>query len=595
MSDVAITELEELTAEKVSGVGNPANGTPWLLLKASEPEPIDNAPAQPGPSSEADAIEDEMTKAVDALGLLHDYAAKGTVTASELAEVQSFIDGLGKETVEKAKLKAKERNALPDSAFAYIDSHGGRHLPVQDAAHVRNALARFDQTHFESAEAKAKAHRKIVARAKELGVEVEKGSPGVPDEATETPTENGHVDDAGRSGLAGPETAGVRHPHGDPSFALGGESTYEIPVEGRVTDHPAEPGRINRGGGMEVGKQWEIEVVGKDNWLSRENPTPAEETTPGDTAWETYDAETLDGVARGLAAAAQAVEAIRTREAIEAISGNPSEWLDAYQLDCAGADIASALALVAALAYHEQAAEHGAEKAGRRHSARDLAMLRAARDHLNDLLGEHDKPAGDGAKASEEEDIMTTVTKEELAQTIAKASKQGFMEALVDQRKAAKKAERKAAKAAKKQAKKNANNGGDITAGEENAAVHSTHDADDVASVGGGETPSIAKSGGKNKLVKEVAELRGLVEKMASRPRSGGPVLDGVARGAFPASEGRLTETVTKSENSEIERLAKELDEVSKRPGPENAAKASEISQQLTLARLREAHAHGLI
>src|SRR5256886_1160152 len=36
-------------------------------------------------------------------------------------------------------LGAKERAKLPDSAFAYIDSHGKRRLPIHDAAHVRNA------------------------------------------------------------------------------------------------------------------------------------------------------------------------------------------------------------------------------------------------------------------------------------------------------------------------------------------------------------------------------------------------------------------------------------------------------------------------
>jgi hypothetical protein len=39
-----------------------------------------------------------------------------------------------------ASLGAKERAQLPDSAFAYIDSRGRRRLPINDAAHVRDAL-----------------------------------------------------------------------------------------------------------------------------------------------------------------------------------------------------------------------------------------------------------------------------------------------------------------------------------------------------------------------------------------------------------------------------------------------------------------------
>ena len=46
-------------------------------------------------------------------------------------------------------LSASARARLPASAFAYVDAHGRRRLPIHDAAHVRNALARFDQTVFD--------------------------------------------------------------------------------------------------------------------------------------------------------------------------------------------------------------------------------------------------------------------------------------------------------------------------------------------------------------------------------------------------------------------------------------------------------------
>lgn len=74
--------------------------------------------------------------------------------------------------VEKGKLTAEERNKLPDSKFAYIDSKGGRHLPIHDEAHVRNAMARWNQTQFESKEKKKEAARKIIAAAKRMGIEV---------------------------------------------------------------------------------------------------------------------------------------------------------------------------------------------------------------------------------------------------------------------------------------------------------------------------------------------------------------------------------------------------------------------------------------
>jgi hypothetical protein len=81
------------------------------------------------------------------------------------------------------KLSSRDINNLPDSDFAYIspggtkDSEGKttprslRHLPIPDAAHVRNALARLNQTKIPAA-AKKTALSKIKRKAKELGVHV---------------------------------------------------------------------------------------------------------------------------------------------------------------------------------------------------------------------------------------------------------------------------------------------------------------------------------------------------------------------------------------------------------------------------------------
>ena len=72
-----------------------------------------------------------------------------------------------------SELTAKKRDRLRSNQFAYVDSDGGEHLPIHDASHVRNALARFNQTHFESRTAKQRAHRKILRAAERFGVEVE--------------------------------------------------------------------------------------------------------------------------------------------------------------------------------------------------------------------------------------------------------------------------------------------------------------------------------------------------------------------------------------------------------------------------------------
>ena len=67
-------------------------------------------------------------------------------------------------------LRASERAQLPDSAFAYIDSTGRRRLPIHDASHVRNALARFGQVHFEDEEARDRARSRLLRAAKKHGI-----------------------------------------------------------------------------------------------------------------------------------------------------------------------------------------------------------------------------------------------------------------------------------------------------------------------------------------------------------------------------------------------------------------------------------------
>jgi class 3 adenylate cyclase len=67
-------------------------------------------------------------------------------------------------------LRAKERAQLPDSAFAYIDSRGRRRLPIHDASHVRNALARFSQVAFEDDDARDRARSRLLRAAAKHGI-----------------------------------------------------------------------------------------------------------------------------------------------------------------------------------------------------------------------------------------------------------------------------------------------------------------------------------------------------------------------------------------------------------------------------------------
>lgn len=75
-----------------------------------------------------------------------------------------------------AELSSQERDDLRESQFAYVDADGGEHLPIHDESHVRNAIARFNQTDFESKAAKERARKRILRAAARHGIEVDEDS-----------------------------------------------------------------------------------------------------------------------------------------------------------------------------------------------------------------------------------------------------------------------------------------------------------------------------------------------------------------------------------------------------------------------------------
>ena len=69
-----------------------------------------------------------------------------------------------------ATLDSDDRDRLRYSSFAWIDKAGE---PINDESHVRNAIARFNQTDFDEPGAKAAAARKILSAARKHGIEVD--------------------------------------------------------------------------------------------------------------------------------------------------------------------------------------------------------------------------------------------------------------------------------------------------------------------------------------------------------------------------------------------------------------------------------------
>jgi hypothetical protein len=67
-------------------------------------------------------------------------------------------------------ISTAEENDLSESAFAFPEA---RKEPLTDAAHVRNAIARFDQVEGVSDAERDQAWRRIMKAAKKYDIEVE--------------------------------------------------------------------------------------------------------------------------------------------------------------------------------------------------------------------------------------------------------------------------------------------------------------------------------------------------------------------------------------------------------------------------------------
>ena len=72
-----------------------------------------------------------------------------------------------------SKLDADQRNAIDSSQFAFPKQ---RKEPLEDASHVRNAVARFDQVEDVTDAERDEAWKRIRKAAKKYGVKLEERS-----------------------------------------------------------------------------------------------------------------------------------------------------------------------------------------------------------------------------------------------------------------------------------------------------------------------------------------------------------------------------------------------------------------------------------
>lgn len=73
--------------------------------------------------------------------------------------------------LDMSKLNEASRDHIDAEKFAFPKE---RKEPIHDAAHVRNAIARFNQVEGVSASERDAAWKRILAAAKKFGVEVDK-------------------------------------------------------------------------------------------------------------------------------------------------------------------------------------------------------------------------------------------------------------------------------------------------------------------------------------------------------------------------------------------------------------------------------------
>jgi hypothetical protein len=71
-----------------------------------------------------------------------------------------------------ADLDTADRKKVKKREFAYVDTEGTGHLPINDERHIRNAMARWNQTDFPSKTAREQARRKILAAARRHRIDV---------------------------------------------------------------------------------------------------------------------------------------------------------------------------------------------------------------------------------------------------------------------------------------------------------------------------------------------------------------------------------------------------------------------------------------
>jgi class 3 adenylate cyclase len=138
------------------------------------------------------------------------------------------------------RLSASKRARLPASAFAYVDSRGARRLPIHDEAHVRAALARFNQVVFESEAARERARKRLLNAAKKHGIVPVGFITGQLREQQRHATAGRVVIELGQAGAPGELEQRLRRALRDPTLTV----LYWSDAAGAYLDGAGKPARL---------------------------------------------------------------------------------------------------------------------------------------------------------------------------------------------------------------------------------------------------------------------------------------------------------------------------------------------------------------
>ncbi len=166
--------------------GAPADYLISVCQSCFDKFPAGTSVSPSAPRGEEKLNEEELMKLLESAEFVADFKRRVDALEKGVERFEKHLREAG--LIAEAEWDTEYINNLPDDAFAYIEPGGQkdeqgktvprslRHLPYKnaqgnlDAEHVRNALARLDQTEI-SAEAKAEALRKLCAAAGELKIE----------------------------------------------------------------------------------------------------------------------------------------------------------------------------------------------------------------------------------------------------------------------------------------------------------------------------------------------------------------------------------------------------------------------------------------